>query len=211
MSQPGPIVSLAQQAQYLRYVLDSSRTSSVVQRVFIYMVSDTGSDGMNIYPPTGPLPSYAMLETYIAQYPTWSGSAPVPLPSPTPTPAPTPAPTPSATPAPATTQVDTVVSAAQAVAYAPPNKSNSCRRGTVTATGSFTTNGAGGPVLYQWVRTSNGNTVTIAEPPINLAVGDTTIHSVLADTWNPNASGKEQLVFLSPGAPQLAAQTFSCR
>ena len=81
----------------------------------------------------------------------------------------------------------------------------------MTATGSFTTNGTGGPVLYQWVRTSNGNTVTIAEPPINLAVGDTTIHSVLADTWNPNASGKEQLVFLSPGAPQLAAQTFSCR
>ena len=211
VSQPGPIVSLAQQAQYLRYVLDSSRTSSVVQRVFIYMISDTGSDGMNIYPPTGPLPSYAMLQTYIAQYPTWSGSAPVPLPSPTPSPAPTPAPTPSPTPAPAKTQADTVVSAAQAVAYAPPNKSNSCRRGTVTATGSFTTNGAGGPVLYQWVRTSNGNTVTIAEPPINLAVGDTTIHSVLADTWNPNASGKEQLVFLSPGAPQLAAQTFSCR
>jgi len=211
VSQPGPIVSLTQQAQYLQYVLDSSRTSGVMQRVFIYMISDTGSDGMNIYPPTGPLPSYAMLQTYIAQYPTWSGSAPVPLPSPTPTPAPTPAPTPSATPAPATTQADTVVSAAQAVAYAPPNKSNSCRRGTVTATGSFTTNGAGGPVLYQWVRTSNGNTVTIAEPPINLAVGDTTIHSVLADTWNPNASGKEQLVFLSPGAPQLAAQTFSCR
>ena len=78
VSQPGPIVSLAQQAQYLRYVLDSSRTSSVVQRVFIYMVSDTGYDGMNLYPPTGPLPSYTMLQDYVAQYPSWGASAPLP-------------------------------------------------------------------------------------------------------------------------------------
>src|SRR5207253_1482622 len=52
--QPGPLVSTTLQSQYLHYILDNSRTSGVVQRVFIYMISDTGSDGMNIYPPTGP-------------------------------------------------------------------------------------------------------------------------------------------------------------
>ena len=74
--QPGPLVSLAQQSQYLQYVLDSSRTSGVMQRVFIYMISDTGTDGMNLYPPSGPLPSYTMLESYIARYPSWGAAAP---------------------------------------------------------------------------------------------------------------------------------------
>jgi hypothetical protein len=95
--QPGPLVSLAQQSQYEQYVLDNSRRSGVVQRVFIYMISDTGSDGMNIYPPTGPLPAYNMLESYMAQYPTW-GAAPAPTPTPTPAPTPTPTPTPAPTP-----------------------------------------------------------------------------------------------------------------
>ena len=103
-----PIVSTAQQSQYLQWVLDHSRTSNAMQRVFIYMISDTGSDGMNIYPPTGPLPSYTMLESYMAQYPSW-GAAPVPTPTPAPTPTPTVAPTPTpapshtATPAPTAT------------------------------------------------------------------------------------------------------------
>src|SRR2546430_17616250 len=92
-----PRVRLAQQSQYLQYVLDSSRNSGVMQRVFIYMISDTGYDGMNIYPPSGSLPSYNMLESYIAQYPTW-GAAPAPTPTPTPTPAPTPTPTAAPTP-----------------------------------------------------------------------------------------------------------------
>ena len=94
-----PVVTLAQQSQYLQYVLDSSRNSGVMQRVFIYMISDTGYDGMNIYTPSGPLPSYNMLESYMAQYPTW-GAAPSPTPTPTPTPAPTPTPTPAPTPTP---------------------------------------------------------------------------------------------------------------
>jgi len=102
--QPGPLVSTTLQSQYLHYILDNSRTSGVVQRVFIYMISDTGSDGMNIYPPTGALPSYSMLENYMAQYPTWGASAPAPTPTPTaaptPTPIPTPTPAPTATPRP---------------------------------------------------------------------------------------------------------------
>jgi len=97
-----PVVTLAQQSQYLQYVLDSSRNSGVMQRVFIYMISDTGYDGMNLYPPSGPLPSYNMLESYMAQYPTW-GAAPSPTPTPTPTPAPTPTPTPAPTTSPAPT------------------------------------------------------------------------------------------------------------
>jgi len=97
-----PVVTLAQQSQYLQYVLDSSRNSGVMQRVFIYMISDTGYDGMNIYTPSGPLPSYNMLESYMAQYPAW-GAAPAPTPTPTPTPAPTPTPTPTPTPAPTPT------------------------------------------------------------------------------------------------------------
>src|SRR2546430_8435155 len=77
-----------------------------MQRVFIYMISDTGYDGMNLYPPSGPLPSYNMLESYMAQYPTW-GAAPAPTPTPTPTPAPTPTPTPPPTPTPAPTPAPT--------------------------------------------------------------------------------------------------------
>ena len=216
--QPGPIVTLAQQSQYLQYVLDSSRASAVVQRVFIYTLMDN-DDGMNLWPTTGPLPSYSMLEAYISQYPTWGAAAPAPAPSPTPapspsaTPAPTPTPSPTSSPvaAPATVQAATRVGASDAVAYAGPAKSGSCRKGTVTATGTFTTNGTGGSVSYAWIRTDNRGSVTIAEPPIIVAPGDTSSHSVTGDSWNPNSGGSEQLVFLSTGAPLVAAQTFVCR
>jgi len=219
VNQPGPIVSLAQQSQYLQYVLDSSRKSSVMQRVFIYMISDTGSDGMNIYPPTGPLPSYTMLENYLTQYPTWGAAAPAPAPSPTPAPSPsatpaptpTPSPTPSPVAAPATVQAATLVGASDVVAYTGPGKSGSCRKGTVTATGTFTTDGTGGSVSYAWIRTDNRGPVTIAEAPIIVAPGDTASHSVTGDSWNPNSGGSEQLVFLSTGAPPVAAQSFVCR
>jgi hypothetical protein len=53
--------------------------------------------------------------------------------------------------------------------------------------------------------------VTVSEPPIVIAAGDTSSHSVAADKWTPNSGGSEQLVFLGPGAPQLPAQPFSCR
>ena len=213
VSQPGPIVSLAQQAQYLRYVLDSSRTSSVVQRVFIYMVSDTGYDGMNLYPPTGPLPSYTMLQDYMAQYPSWGASAPLPTPTPTPTPAPSPTPSPAPSPAsPAgVTQPSSLVAASQSVSYAAAGKANSCRKGTVTATGAFTSDGAGSTVSYEWIRTDNRGPVIIAMPSITIAPGDTASHAVVSDSWNPNSAGSEQLVFLTTGAPLVAAQTFTCR
>lgn len=94
------VVTTAQQSQYLHWVLDDSRTSNVMRRVFIYTISDTGYDGMNIYPPSGPLPSYTMLEGYMAQYPSWGASAPTPTPTPAPTPVPTPTPTPVPTAAP---------------------------------------------------------------------------------------------------------------
>jgi len=66
--QPGPLVNPAQQSQYLQEILDSSRTSGVVQAVFIYTLMDN-DDGMNIWPPSGPLPAYNMLESYIAGHP----------------------------------------------------------------------------------------------------------------------------------------------
>lgn len=71
VAQSGPIVTTAQQSQYIQYVLDNSRTSGVIQHAFIYTILDNSYDGMNIYRPTGPLPSYTMLEGYIAQYPSW--------------------------------------------------------------------------------------------------------------------------------------------
>lgn len=92
----GCAVSLQTQSQYELEVLESARTSGAVQRVFLYTINDTNSDGMNLYPPSGPLPAYQMLQNEIASYPTWGGAAPPP-PSPTPTPVPTPVPTPSAT------------------------------------------------------------------------------------------------------------------
>jgi exo-beta-1,3-glucanase (GH17 family) len=217
VNQPGPIVSLAQQSQYLQYVLDSSRISTVMQRVFIYMISDTGSDGMNLYPPTGPLPSYTMLESYISQYPTWGGPstapAPSPTPAPTPAPTPTPTPTPSPTASPATAAAlpASLTSENEAVTYSISGNPAKCRKGSVSATGSFTTNASGGSVSYVWIRTDNRGSVTVSEPPIVVAAGDTSSHPVAADKWTPNSGGSEQLVFLGPGAPQLAAQPFSCR
>jgi len=211
--QPGPIVTLAQQSQYLQNVLDSSRQSGVVQKVFIYTLMDN-DDGMNIWPPSGPLPSYTTLGNYMAQYPTWTGPSQTPTPSPTPTPTSTPISTPTPTPSPTSAsaiKAATLVGANEAVTYAASGTPKACHRGTVAATGTFTTNGSGGLVRYEWVRWDNRGTLTIAESPITIALGDTASHSVAADSWSPNASGTEQLVFLSPGAPQLAAQAFTCR
>ena len=214
-----PIVTAAQQAQYIQYVLDSSRTSKVVQRVFIYMIADNSYDGMNLYPPSGPLPAYTMLQSYMGQYPTW-GLSVLPSPTPTPTPTPTAIPTPAPTPAPATTPSPSpasaqppaiLSSASSSVSYLSGAKGGSCRKGSVTATGVFTTDGTGGLVSYAWIRTDNRGTVTIPEPPILVAPGDTSSHAVVSDSWTPNGSGSEQLLFAAAQAPQLAAQTFSCR
>jgi hypothetical protein len=86
------------------------------------------------------------------------------------------------------------------VTWAPRNPGDPCHLGTTTATGSFRTNGIGGTVRYEWVRTDSTGTVYIAEPNIVIAAGDTSVHSVVTDSWAPQSSGTEQLVFISPVA-----------
>jgi hypothetical protein len=86
-----------------------------------------------------------------------------------------------------------------------------CSSSTVTATGSFTTNGAGGWVRYQWVRTDDrGRQTVIFEPPIYVQPGDRSLHQVVADQWTPQDPGTEQLVFLSPAGPVVPPQAWSC-
>ncbi|MDQ6711747.1 MAG: hypothetical protein M3Z28_00965 [Candidatus Dormibacteraeota bacterium] len=74
----------------------------------------------------------------------------------------------------------------------------------ITATGRFTTNGAGGTVTYYWVR--NG----AAQPRQSIVInkGDTTT-KVVTDTWTPNSAGSEQLVFVSPSYA-TQTQSFNC-
>lgn len=222
---PACAVSTSQQAQYLQAVLDSARTSNgAVQRVFIYTVSDTSDDGMNLYPPSGPLAAYTMLTSYISQYPSWGAPPVSPTPSPTPTPAasagPTPAPTPAPTPTPAPSPTPSPTSAgatSTTALLASPTESvrfsgagKWCRKGTVTATGSFTATGAGGTVSYEWIRTDNRGSATIVEPSLSLAAGDTSEHSLKTDSWTPHSSGSEQLVFLGTGMPSMTPAAFSC-
>jgi hypothetical protein len=81
----------------------------------------------------------------------------------------------------------------------------------VTATGRFTTNGVGGWVFYGWQHyDAQGNrTGFTGETPIRVAAGDTTSHAVVADTFTPQHSGSDQLVFISP-AYSVLAQSWSC-
>jgi hypothetical protein len=74
----------------------------------------------------------------------------------------------------------------------------------VTSTGTFRTNGAGGTVTYYWVRSG------VAQPRQSMVVakGDTGT-KVITDTWTPNSSGTEQLVFVSPSYPTLT-KSFNC-
>ena len=105
----------------------------------------------------------------------------------------------------------TLSGATEAVIYSASPKPGRCRKGTVTATGSFTTNGTGGLVSYEWIRTDNRGSVVVSEPPLTITAGDAASHSVAPDSWTPNSTGTEQLVFLSTGAPSLVAQAFTCR
>jgi len=81
----------------------------------------------------------------------------------------------------------------------------------VTATGSFTTNGVGGWVFYQWVHYDTTGKVVGSTPeaPIRIAAGDTGSHPVVADSFTPQHSGSDKLVFWSP-AYAAAAQSWSC-
>jgi acid phosphatase len=60
----------AAQSSNLRYVLDQSRASGVVAKVFLFTIN-YGTQVKTIYPPTGPLPAFFMLQKYVAQYPRW--------------------------------------------------------------------------------------------------------------------------------------------
>jgi hypothetical protein len=82
---------------------------------------------------------------------------------------------------------------------------------TVTATGGFTTNGVGGTVSYSWVHyDSNGNiTSVVSETPIRVATGDKNFHTVASDSFNPQHSGSDKLVFSSP-AYSVPAQSWTC-
>jgi outer membrane biosynthesis protein TonB len=141
--------------------------------------------------------------------------SPTPTPTATPTPTPTPAPTPRPTPTPTPTPRFAIVSATETVTQSPKGNSNNinksrCNQTNVTATGSFTTNGAGGWVFYSWVRVDNqGNRTVIPETPIRVAAGDTSAHAVAADTFTPQHSGSDQLVFANP-AYSVAAKSWNC-
>ncbi|HYY46082.1 MAG TPA: hypothetical protein VE951_03410 [Candidatus Angelobacter sp.] len=143
--------------------------------------------------------------------------APTPTaqPSPSPTPIPTPAPTPTPTPAPTPTPRFAITYATESVTKSSKNGNNGnagrCSQVTVTATGTFTTNGVGGSVYYSWVHYDvNGNvTGGTPEPPIQIAAGDTSSHTVTADSFTPQHSGSDRLVFLSPSY-SVPAQSWSC-
>jgi hypothetical protein len=82
----------------------------------------------------------------------------------------------------------------------------------VTATGSFTTNGVGGLVWYEWVHyDANGKQIgTTPEFPIYIRAGDTGSHAVVADSFTPTQSGSDRLLFLSP-VYSVAGQSWRCR
>jgi len=154
-----------------------------------------------------------------------AGPTPTPTPAPTPTPTATPAPTPTPTPAPTPTPspaptatpspVFAITSAKEAVSKSPRNGNGNgnnghCAQLVVTATGTFTTNGVGGSVSYEWVRVDNqGNQTVVPEAPIQIAAGDTSAHVVASDSFTPAHSGTDQLVFLSPSY-SASAQGWSC-
>src|SRR5207244_3239500 len=102
-------------------------------------------------PPSSPSPAPQPTPTPAAS------ATPTPAPTPTATPAPSPTPTPTATPTPTPTPKPAfaIVSATETVKQSPKGNDNinkdRCNQTTVTATGSFTTNGTGGWVFYSWI------------------------------------------------------------
>jgi len=90
------------------------------------------------------------------------------------------------------------------------NGSNKCKLDTITANGTFRTNGVGGTVTYHWARTDSNGTQAQPLQSIVVAAGDTSAHSVATDQWIPASNGSEQLVFTNP-ALAVAPQSFSCK
>jgi outer membrane biosynthesis protein TonB len=138
---------------------------------------------------------------------------PKPTPTPTPTPKPTPTPTPKPTPTPTPKPAFLILSASEAVnqSFKGNNNKDRCAQATVTATGTFRTNGVGGWVFYEWVHfdAQGKRTGVTLEVPIRVNAGDTGWHAVVADTFTPQHSGSDQLVFLNP-AYSVAAQSWNC-
>ncbi|MEO6797570.1 MAG: hypothetical protein ABI401_09790 [Candidatus Dormibacter sp.] len=142
--------------------------------------------------------------------------APTPSPTPRPTPSPSPTPTPRPTPSPTPTVRLAITSASELVRKSAKNGSGNnnqvrCNQISITTTGTFTTNGAGGWVFYEWVHydASGSRTGVTPELPIRVAAGDTSAHAVVADSFTPQHSGSDQLVFLNP-AYTVPAQNWSC-
>jgi outer membrane biosynthesis protein TonB len=167
-----------------------------------------------VTPPSTPAPSPTPAATPAPSPSPTPAPTGTSAPTPTPTPAPTPSPTPKPTPTPTPTPRFAITSASEAVKKSAKNgvngNSGRCNQTIVTATGSFTTNGVGGWVFYEWVRVdSQGNRTVIPELPIRVAAGDTSSHAVVSDVFTPQHSGTDQLVFLSP-AYTATAQSWSC-
>jgi len=60
------------------------------------------------------------------------------------------------------------------------------------------------------VRKDSTGTHVIPEAAIVIAAGDTSTHGVVTDKWAPASGGTEQLAFVAPSAPAVAAQSWSC-
>lgn len=59
------------QAQYLQYIMEQSKNSGVVQKVFWFTIN-YGDQADNLYPPSGPLPAYFTYQSIVHQMPRWS-------------------------------------------------------------------------------------------------------------------------------------------
>ncbi len=84
---------------------------------------------------------------------------------------------------------------------------------TVTATGTFrmAAGGPGGWVSYTWINKDNTGPKVIAESPIWVNAGDTSLHTVATDSWAAPASpGSVQLVFSTPSY-SVTPSSFTCR
>ncbi len=58
------------QAQYLQYIMDQSKQSGVIQKVFWFTIN-YGNQADNIYPPEGPLPAFKTFQQTVQQNATW--------------------------------------------------------------------------------------------------------------------------------------------
>jgi outer membrane biosynthesis protein TonB len=175
--------------------------------------SPTPDPGIAPTPTPGPAPTPAPTATPSPSPTPAPTPTPTPTPSPAPSPTPTPTPRPTPTPTPTPTPRFAISSASEQVTRSKNGNGNNaghCSQVTILASGSFTTNGAGGSVSYQWVRVdSQGNRTIGVSGTIQIAAGDRSLHAVRSDSFTPAHSGSDQLVFLSP-AYSVPSQSWNC-